>query len=255
VLNDKLFLAPLENPTAILDVGTGTGIWAMDCADDYPGAQVVGIDLSPIQPNYVPPNLQFEIFDLEEPWEMPERFDLVHTRLMNGFSVKSWPKFYEQAFLALKAGGWVENQEFDLNFSSDDDTIPADSKVKEWEALWNQAVESVGMTGRCDPQKMAEQMKEAGFINVTVRGYKMPLGPWPKDKRLRESGQYNLVGVSEGLTGLSIRVFTQILGWSVEEMEMLLTQVRAEWRKRTIHSYLPIWVVYGQKPPAKKSVG
>ena len=81
VLNDKLFLAPLENPTTILDVGTGTGIWAMDCADDYPDAHVVGIDLSPIQPNYVPPNLQFEIFDLEEPWEMPERFDLVHTWL------------------------------------------------------------------------------------------------------------------------------------------------------------------------------
>ncbi len=255
VLNDKLFLAPLENPTAILDVGTGTGIWAMDCADDYPGAQVVGFDLSPIQPNYVPPNLQFEIFDLEEPWEMPERFDLVHTRLMNGFSVKSWPTFYEQAFLALKAGGWVENQEFDLNFSSDDGTIPANSKMKEWEALWNQAVESVGMTGRCDPQKMAEQMKDAGFTNITVREYKMPLGPWPKDKRLRESGQYNLVGISEGLTGLSIRVFTQILGWSVEEMEVLLAQVRAEFRKRTIHSYFPIWVVYGQKPPATKSVG
>ena len=47
---------------------------------------------------------------------------------MNGFSVKSWPKFYEQA----KAGGWVENQEFDLNFSSDDGTIPADNKAKEW---------------------------------------------------------------------------------------------------------------------------
>lgn len=59
----------------------------------------------------------------------------------------------------------------------------------------------------------------------------MPLGPWPKDKRLRESGQYNLVGISEGLTGLSIRVFTQILGWNVEEMEILLAQVRAEWRR------------------------
>lgn len=65
MLNDKLFLAPLENPTAILDVGTGTGTWTMDCAGDYPGAQVVGFDPSPIQPTYVPPNLQFEIFDLE----------------------------------------------------------------------------------------------------------------------------------------------------------------------------------------------
>ena len=83
----------------------------------------------------------------------------------------------------------------------------------------------------------------------------MSLGPWPKDKRLRKSRQYNLVGISEGLTGFSIRVFTQILGWSLEEMEILLAQVRAEWRKRTIHGYFPIWVVYGQKPPTKKSVG
>src|SRR5947208_152439 len=139
-------------------------------------------------------------------------------------------QLYEQSFLALKAGGWVEDQEFDLNSSSDDGTIPADNKMKEWEAPWNQAVESVGMTGSRDPQKMAEQMKDAGFINITVREYKMPLGPWPKDMRLRESGQYSLVGISEGLTGLSIRVFTQMLGWSVEKMEILLAQVRAEWR-------------------------
>jgi trans-aconitate methyltransferase len=101
-LENKLFLAPIENPSAVFDVGTGTGIWAMDCADDYPDAQVLGIDLSPIQPSFVPPNLQFEIFDLEEPWDRNAQFDLVHTRLMNGFSVKSWANFYEQAFLALK---------------------------------------------------------------------------------------------------------------------------------------------------------
>lgn len=28
-LDGKLYLAPLENPKKILDVGTGTGIWAM----------------------------------------------------------------------------------------------------------------------------------------------------------------------------------------------------------------------------------
>jgi len=84
---------------------------------------------------------------------------------------------------------------------------------------------------------------------VTIREYKMPVGPWPKDKRLREAGVLNFVGMSDGLTGLSLRVFTKILGWSVEEMEVLLMQVRAEWKKKYIHSYLPIYVVYGQKPP------
>src|SRR5450755_2992068 len=43
-LVNKLYPAPIENPSAVFDVGTGTGIWAMDCADDYPDAQVLGID-------------------------------------------------------------------------------------------------------------------------------------------------------------------------------------------------------------------
>jgi hypothetical protein len=82
----------------------------------------------------------------------------------------------------------------------------------------------------------------------------MPLDPWPKDKQLQESGQYNAVRKSEGVTGLSIRVFKRILSWSVEEMEILLMLARAQLGKRIIHSYLPIFV-YGQKPTTGKSVG
>ncbi len=212
----------------------------MDVADDFPGSTVMGIDLSPIQPNWVPPNLEFVVQDLEEPWDMDDRFDLVHTRLMNGFSVKSWPHFYENAFSSLKPGGWVENQEFDLNFTTDDDTQPCDSAVRRWQDLWNGAVQMHGMTGRCDPHKMAEQMVTAGFTNVEIRRYKMPIGLWPKDKRLREAGHFNLVGMTDGLTGLSVKVFTQMLGWSTEEMELLLMQVRSEWRRKGIHCYLPM---------------
>jgi trans-aconitate methyltransferase len=106
-LENKHWIAPIENPRSIIDVGTGTGIWCMDVADDFPGSTVMGIDLSPIQPTLVPPNLEFVVQDLEEPWDMPNRFDFVHTRCMNGFSVKSWPTFYENAFLSLTAGGWV----------------------------------------------------------------------------------------------------------------------------------------------------
>lgn len=212
----------------------------MDVADDFPGSTILGIDLSPIQPTLVPPNLEFVIQDLEEPWDMPERFDLVHTRMMNGFSVKSWPVFYQNAFKSLKPGGWVENQEFDLDFTSDDGTLPPDGPVRKWQDIWNGGLATVGMTGRCDPQKMAEQMRDAGFIDVVVRPFKMPLGPWPKDKRLREAGVYNCIGMVDGLTGISLRVFTQILGWSVDEMELLLMQARAEWRRKGIHSYLPM---------------
>lgn len=53
---DRLHSAPLgKDIKDVLDLGTGTGIWAIDFADQYPEANVVGIDISPIQPTSVPP--------------------------------------------------------------------------------------------------------------------------------------------------------------------------------------------------------
>ena len=37
----------------VLDVGTGTGIWAIDFADDFPDTMVFGTDISPTQPDLV----------------------------------------------------------------------------------------------------------------------------------------------------------------------------------------------------------
>ncbi|KAJ6437961.1 cyclase/dehydrase family protein [Purpureocillium lavendulum] len=81
-LDDRLFLAPID-PTGlhILDIGTGTGIWPIDLADQFPSASIVGNDLSPIQPAFVPPNVTFVVDDVELDWVEP--------RIM---PVGSWPK-------------------------------------------------------------------------------------------------------------------------------------------------------------------
>jgi SAM-dependent methyltransferase len=97
----KLFLAPIgDNPQRVLDVGTGTGIWATDFADQYPSAEVIGFDLSPIQPTWVAPNVRFEVNDAcEAEWGYTTNsFDFVHARAMYG-SIADWPEFYQKVLV------------------------------------------------------------------------------------------------------------------------------------------------------------
>lgn len=52
-MNMRLFDATFSKaPKNILDIGTGTGMWAIEMADEYPEAEIVGTDLSPTQPSW-----------------------------------------------------------------------------------------------------------------------------------------------------------------------------------------------------------
>lgn len=108
VLNGALFRAPLRADIhRALDIGTGTGIWAIDFADQFPTAEVIGTDLSPIQPSWVPPNLHFEVDDATAEWTFSRNkpFDFIHARDLGG-SIGDWPALLRQAYEHLKPGGW-----------------------------------------------------------------------------------------------------------------------------------------------------
>jgi SAM-dependent methyltransferase len=240
VFDSVLFFAPIQEPQSILDVGTGTGIWAIDVADAHPQAEVIGIDLSPVQPSHVPPNLRFEIADADEPWTFTPRFDLVHSRVMQDFSIKNWPAYLREAFHALKPGGWVEFQEFDYRCQTDDNTAPEKSQLKFWEDEWTRALQMTGLNGYCRPDLLEQQVRDAGFVNVTRRNFKLPIGPWPKDQRLKDAGILGMANLVHGVYGLSVKIFTHLLGYSIEELEVLLAAVRKDVKERKVHRYMPV---------------
>ena len=96
---DLLYAPVAESPQNVLDLGTGIGIWSIDMADKYPEAQVIGVDLSPIQPNWVPPNVKFEIDDVEDTWTWPEdHFDIIFSQFMLSGSISKIGKYFRQAF-------------------------------------------------------------------------------------------------------------------------------------------------------------
>ena len=104
----SLHFAPVSMPKQVLDIGTGTGIWAIEMGDEHPDAQILGTDLSPIQPELVPPNCIFEIDDCEMEWTWPDNhFDYIHIRDLHG-SIRDWSKFMKEAFRCCKPGGLVE---------------------------------------------------------------------------------------------------------------------------------------------------
>ncbi|KAN0096395.1 S-adenosyl-L-methionine-dependent methyltransferase [Hyaloscypha variabilis] len=251
LLGGELFLAPIgHHPQNVIDVGTGTGIWAMDFADKFPSAQVVGTDLSGIQPNWVPPNCKFELDDAQLEWTFPpEHFDFVHLRCLMG-SIKDWPYIYSEIYRCMKPGGWIEHVDMDIEFKSDDGSVGEGHIMQRWSKTFIDCGEQMGRTFLIGKQAKG-LLEAAGFVNVVEKKYKVPVGSWPSNKELKNIGQYNLLYCVQGLEGWALWILTTILKWSYEEIQVFIAQMRSALLRRANHSYYEVYVVYGQKPEGK----
>jgi SAM-dependent methyltransferase len=240
LLDDQLYEAPIDSPSDILDVGTGTGIWAIDMADSFPAAEVVGFDISPIQPTWVPPNCRFDIDDAQLEWTYrPASFDFVHIRALYG-SISDWGELYRQAFRVLRPGGYLENLEFTILLRSDDPAVQADPNhiFKQWADVFYEAADRMGKTIRIGTEgRMKRHMEEAGFVDVVVNEYKLPCGGWSEDEREKVIGTYNLAFMEESLEGFALFLLVEIMGWEYSEVQVFLARMRAAIRNKRLRPY------------------
>jgi ubiquinone/menaquinone biosynthesis C-methylase UbiE len=113
----------LQLATQILDVGTGSGRWVVEVAEECPNARVTGIDLAyPIFEEVLPPaNTAFVVGDVTRGIIFPdESVDLVHSRLclqggakcrlvQGGITADQWPSYFKDVLRVLKSGsGWIQ---------------------------------------------------------------------------------------------------------------------------------------------------
>ncbi|KAH7487012.1 hypothetical protein FOMA001_g5046 [Fusarium oxysporum f. sp. matthiolae] len=266
-IGGKTHLAPLdtEKITKALDIGTGTGIWALDFADEYPNVEVIGTDVSPIQPSWVPPNLQFEIEDCTQEWTFaPNSADYIHIRWLIG-SIPDWYKFFREAYKTCKPGGWVESFEPSGIITSDDDTVKESSALGQWGKLFIEGAKKLGVSFTVYEEELQRKaMEAAGFVDIQQFEYKVnklylqwtmtdnirlqtPIGGWPKDPGLKELGQFGKLAFLADPEGFVLFVANTI-GWTESEIHVFLAHARREIHSGKHHPYYKQRVVWGRKP-------
>ncbi|KAJ5233223.1 uncharacterized protein N7469_004989 [Penicillium citrinum] len=238
VQNGELCQTELEHPQRILDIGTGTGIWAIEVADQFPGAEVIGVDLSPIQPGWVPPNVRFLIEDVNQPeWSFGEgSFDFIHIRSLSG-CIDDWPQFLRRCHDHLKPGGRIEVSECYPRLACDDDSWPQDSHLRTWEIEFYRIAEIQGRIWDLS-NRVRDLLEAAKFEDIEEMESLVPVGTWPKDPKLKEIGRYFRAQLSDGaVESYSLALFTRFGKWTSAEMQVLLARLRSELRMNKMHVY------------------
>lgn len=75
-----------------------------------------------------------------------------------------------------------------------------------------------------------------------------PIGTWPFDPKLKEIGLYQLEQMCDAVESFTLAVLTRILGWGYAECEVLVANVRRDFRNKQNHLYSVRHFVYGRKP-------
>lgn len=153
----------------------------------------------------------------------------------------------QQAFDNLNPGGYIELYDPMFGIRSDDGTLPPDSALAKWDKLMLEASYTAGCYLN-SPLAYKQQLIAAGFTDVTQVALVWPTNTWPKNKMLKTIGLWVTDNMSKAVEALTLHLFTNVLGWSVEETQNLCEEVKADLQNRRIHAYWPVYAVYGRKP-------
>lgn len=124
---------------------------------------------------------------------------------------------------------------------SDDGTIDG-TRISEWSKLIVEAADRTGRSITVAPT-FKSMMEDAGFEEVVEKIVKLPINPWAKAAEYKRLGRFTFVANDLALESVSLYYFTEVLGWSPEQVHVYLVDVRKDLAKPSIHGYWPAYVL------------
>lgn len=244
MLDHKITLGVIpQSPKRILDVGAGTGDWAMAAAERFPEATVVALDITDAYfPGAMPPNVTFELDNAEHEWTHNEPFDFIHIRELGG-AFSDWSKIYSEAAKHLKNGGMIEVADHNRVFLTNE---PKDS----WLSIFNGAVHAAGENaGRpLNLDHLKKPMFDKAGLSITKsRTFDLPVGQWHPDPRKKVVSKMALVAALDGIEATGLRLLTKYQEYSEEDARSLIEKVREEVKDPEAKAYIKIQFVVARK--------
>lgn len=232
----------------IMDLGCGTGIWALDIANKNPQAHVVGIDLAPIQPHNGPPNCDFySSFDYESLWEMGQNtWDIIHMQMASG-SVVSWPSLYRRIFSHLRPGAVFEQVEIDFEPRCDDDNLK-DTAISAWYQYLKEATQRTMRPLAHNWRDTVNALEGVGFELLDHQVVGLPLNPWLHDERERTVARWYNLAFLESVYPFTLAPFTRVYGSSLDYIEKTAELVKRDANNSDLHVYNLMHIYRARKP-------
>jgi hypothetical protein len=147
----------------------------------------------------------------------------------------------------MRSGGWIELQDLRIKNGAEDGTQPEDYVFDRSGPLIKQAyLDAYGFDVEL-PDRLPEELRKAGFINIREEVYRVPIGTWPRDEKRRYFGYMNREILLTVLNPLASKPMLN-LGMPQSDLNALISEMEETLNNNDIHSYTVYGVIYGQKP-------
>ena len=104
--------------------------------------------------------------------------------------------------------------------------------------------EKMGMDVKA-PLSWHRLLQDAGFVDIYSKWTNWPIGSWAKKNK--ELGRLAYMDFYDAMVS-TVPLFQKVLGYTTEEVQVLLAEARKEFRDQKVHLYLQCCFCYARKP-------